>query len=77
MNLQAEKIKLAQFILSVDSEDLIQKIKGLVAKQKTDFWDELPDSVKQEIELAVKELERGEGIEHEVAFKKYEQWLKK
>ena len=77
MNLQAEKIKLAQFILSVTSKDLILEIKGLVAKQKIDFWDELPDSIKHEIGLAVKELERGEGIEHDIAFKKYEKWLKK
>lgn len=78
MNIQAEKIKLAQYILSISSEESIQKIKNYIINQKQeDFWNELPLEIQREVEEAIKELENGKGITHEKVMKKYEKWLKK
>lgn len=42
-----------------------------------DFWDTLPDAIKREVDLAIKELDAGLGIPHEEVMKKYEHYLKK
>lgn len=55
-------------INSIDDEKQLLQIEalleGLVTNVEIDFWDELPDSVKKEIEEAEKELTEGKGIPH-------------
>ncbi len=77
MSLYAEKVKLTQMILSIESKPLIEKIKNLIKTEEADLWNELHDDVKAEVELAVKELDNGGGVPNEQAMKKYEKWLKK
>lgn len=77
MGLYAEKVKLTQMILSIESKSLIEKIKNLIKTEDADLWDELHDDVKAEVELAVKELDNGGGVSNEQVMKKYEKWLKK
>ena len=50
-------------------------IRGLVdasSEQKHDWWDELPDSVKESYELGMKDIEEGNMISVEEMLKKYE-----
>ena len=77
MKLYAEKIELTQMILSIESKQLIKKIKNLIKTEDVDFWDELHEDVKAEVEAAIKELDNGGGIAHEIVMKKYQKWLKK
>lgn len=78
MDLHAEKIKLAQYILSINSEKAIKRIKNFIIDQKQDdFWNELPRKIQLEVEEAISQLENGEGVSHDKAMKKYEKWLKK
>lgn len=77
MSLYADKIKLSQIILSIESKTLIKKIKDLINTEKPDLWDELHDDIKAEVELAVNELDNGGGIPNEQVMKKYNKWLKK
>ena len=46
MNIELEKIKLAQKIFNIESEDLIERIKVFISKEEVDLWDTLPDEVK-------------------------------
>jgi predicted transcriptional regulator len=39
------------------------------AEKAVDFWDKLPESVKNDIDEAIAECERGEGIPHKEAMK--------
>lgn len=77
MSLYAEKIKLTQMILNIESKHLIEKIKNLIKTEEADLWDELHDDVKADIELAANELDNGGGISNEQVMKKHEKWLKK
>lgn len=77
MSLHAEKIRLTQIILSIESKSLIEKIKNLIKTEESDLWDELHGDIKAEVELAVKELDNGGGVPNEKVMKKYEKWLKK
>ncbi len=42
-----------------------------------DWWDEMPNTVKADVEAAMQESERGEGISHEEVKKAYSQWFAK
>ncbi len=42
-----------------------------------DFWDNLPDAIKREVELSIIEADNGLVIPHEEVMKKYEKYIKK
>lgn len=42
-----------------------------------DWWEEMPDKVKEDIEEALLQSERGEVMTHEQVKKKYPQWFSK
>lgn len=42
-----------------------------------DWWDAMPDEVKQSVEEAVKQGERGEVLSHREVKSKYPQWFTK
>ena len=50
-------------------------IRGLInasSEDKHDWWDDLPDSVKESYELGMKDIEEGKVISVEEMLKKYE-----
>jgi predicted transcriptional regulator len=49
----------------------------LEVEHQYDFWDELPDEVKTDIDEAIKQADAGELISHEEVMKKYQKWLTK
>jgi len=77
MSLYAEKVKLTQMILNIESRHLIEKIKNLIKTEDIDLWEELHEDVKTDVELAAKELDKGGGIPNDQVMEKYEKWLKK
>ena len=44
---------------------------------ENDWWDEIPDSIKQEMNEAIKDLDNGKGISHEDVKKMHPQWFPK
>jgi hypothetical protein len=68
------KSELIDLIESIEDNKILSAIYILLTKQykietKVDFWDELPEDVKNDIDAAVEEGKRGEGISHEEAMK--------
>ena len=49
----------------------------LEADKQTDFWDELPASVKTDVKTALKQSEQGKGKPHKEVMKKYKKWSTK
>ena len=45
--------------------------------EDADWWKNMPDDVKTEIEEAIKEADEGKGIPHEEVRKSYMKWLTK
>ncbi len=56
-------VKMIHAMLEVDAEE--------------DWWDEMPDTVKADVEAAIQESERGEGISHEEVKKTHSKWFAK
>ena len=56
-------VRMIHAMLEVDAEE--------------DWWDEMPDPVRADVEAAMQESERGEGMSHEEVKKTYSQWFAK
>ena len=58
-------------------ETSLRRVSAILEIDQQDFWDTLPDSVKEDVEEALLESERGEGRPHEEVMKKYDKWRTK
>ena len=58
------KNKIVEKIIQSDDEVLLNEIKSLVGLSEGDFWNELPNEVKQSVDKAKGELDHGQGINH-------------
>ena len=71
MNIELEKSKLMKLLEETNDESIIASIKKIFISQKKDFWDELPEEQKFEIEESEREYERGEFVNFEEFIKKH------
>lgn len=56
-------VKMVHAMLEVDAE--------------ADWWDTMPDTVKADVETAIKQADKGELISHLEVRKRYPQWFSK
>ena len=62
--LEARKLKLRDLLAEIEDENIILQLEMLLKPQK-DFWDELTSEEQADIEEALEQLDRGEGIPYE------------
>ncbi len=60
----ALKYKIVEKIIQINDDTLLNEIESLSGLSESDFWTEIPAEVKQAINKAKGELDRGEGIPH-------------
>ena len=65
MDVQATKIELAQLLLNTDNVTVLNKIKTILKTEKKDWWDELTDFQKEQIEIGENQIDNGEVISWE------------
>jgi hypothetical protein len=65
MDIQTTKIALVKQILDIDAPELIEKIVNLITKEKKDFWEELSESQREEIEIADLQVLNEETTDYE------------
>ena len=58
------KNKIIEKIIQSNDESLLNEIKSLVGLSEGDFWADLPAEVKEAVDKAKEELNRGEGTPH-------------
>lgn len=58
------KYKIAEKIIQLNDDTLLNEIKSLVGLSNGDFWSDIPVEIKQAINSAKNELDRGAGIPH-------------
>ena len=71
MDIQLEKINLIKMIAETDDISVITSIKNFFKPEKKDWWDELSEEQKFEIEEGEREIDRGEYVDFEDFMKKY------
>jgi gamma-glutamylcysteine synthetase len=75
MNLIAEKLELAKRLLDVEDEGLLFQLKQVLDNNGKDFWDDLPENVKQGITRAKKQAAEGKLTPHDEVMSKYAKYL--
>ncbi|KDN54825.1 hypothetical protein [Flavobacterium seoulense] len=71
MNIQLEKLELIKLLAETNDESIITSIKNIFNSEKKDWWDELSEEQKFEIEEGERQIKRGEFILFEDFMKKY------
>jgi len=71
MDIQLEKQKLIKLLTETNDVSVINAIKQVFKTQKKDFWDELTQEQKDEIEEGEQEIERGDFVTFESILDKY------
>ncbi len=70
MDIQALKLELVKQILHTESEELLNKLYSTLKVQGKDFWLELSEAQRREVEIGLAQIERGETIALEDFLKK-------
>ena len=65
MDIQAEKISLAQLLLQTEDVTIIKKVKAIFNSKKEDWWDELNIAQKEAIEEGLEDFKNGRTIPYE------------
>lgn len=71
MDIESEKLKIIKILEETNDLSIIKAVKKLLTEAKKDWWDDLTEEQKEELELSVKEFERGEVVSYEDLMKKY------
>jgi predicted transcriptional regulator len=71
MDIQFEKSELMKKLEETNDISIIEAIKNVFVSQKKDFWDELTQEQKDEIEEGERQIERGEFVDFEEFIQKY------
>lgn len=64
MNVQAEKLDLIRWLIDLNDENVIAKIKSL-RDEDVDWWNSLSAEESAAIREGLEQLDRGEGIPHD------------
>ena len=60
MDIQALKIELVKQILDSESKELLDKIYSALKREEKDFWNELTDDQKEEVEIGRRQVRNAE-----------------
>ncbi|WP_395075268.1 hypothetical protein [Flavobacterium sp.] len=71
MDIQLEKQALIKMIEETDDSSILDAIKKIFTSKKIDWWDELTDEQKFEIEEGDRQIDRGEYVSYESILEKY------
>lgn len=71
MDIELEKLELIKLLETTNDATIIASIKKIFNASKKDFWEELTEAQKLDIEEGERQIERGEFVEYETMMKKY------
>jgi predicted transcriptional regulator len=71
MDIKAEKLDLIQWLAQLTDVNVIEQIKAL-RKEKSDWWQEISEEERAEIEEGLAQADRGEVKSHEEVMAKYD-----
>jgi len=60
MDIKALKIELVKQILESESKELLDKIYAALKREEKDFWMDLSDDQKKEVEIGRRQVKNGE-----------------
>ena len=71
MDIQSEKLELIKKLAETNDFAVIQSIKKIFQKEKKDWWDELSEEQKADIEEGIADSDAGRVVSYESVMSKY------
>lgn len=75
MDIIAEKLRLIEWLARLNDADILKEFIRLKNEKEKDWWDELSEEERAEIEEGLAQAERGDVIPHDEVMNKYRKWL--
>ncbi|MBN7811364.1 hypothetical protein J0A68_10365 [Algoriphagus sp. H41] len=75
MDVQAEKLRLIEWLAGVNDQSVIEKLLAFRKRAEGDWWKELDPEEKSEIEEGLSQADKEEVVSHEEAMSRYRKWL--
>ena len=66
MDIRSLKIELVKQILESESKELLDKLHSILKREDSDFWNELSDDQKEEVEIGRRQVRNGETEDWEI-----------
>ena len=77
MDIQVEKLNLIKWLTDVQEPSIIEQFIALKNNQQADWWDQISEDEKSEIETGLAQADNGEVLSHEEVMSKYQKWRSK
>jgi len=71
MDIQLEKLELIKIIAETEDVSLIKSFKKLLKKEKKDWWEDLSDEQKADIEEGIADADAGRVVSYESVMSKH------
>ncbi len=77
INIQKEKLNIIEWLVKLQDQTMIEKIKFLIKNPKisTDWWNTISETEKMSIDQGLADIENGKVTAHSKVRKNYEKWL--
>ena len=74
MDIEATKLELMHLLLQTQKEGLLAKVKKVFEEEGTDWWDDMDEEEKKEIETGLAQADKGEFTPHNKVMKRFDKW---
>lgn len=74
MNIEATKLELMHLLLQTQKETLLAKVKKVFEEEQVDWWDDMDEEEKQEVETGLFQADNGELTSHGKVMKRFDKW---
>lgn len=74
MNIEATKLELMHLLLQTQKETLLAKVKKVFEDEHVDWWDDMDEEERKEVETGLAEADKGEFTSHEKVMKRFDKW---
>ncbi len=71
MDIQLEKIALIKLLAETENPSIINEIKKVFQREKKDWWEDLSEEQKADIEEGIKDADEGKVVSYEYFMKKF------
>ena len=74
MDIQAEKLQLIEWLAGLINTAVLKRFISLKKEQEKDWWNQISEAEKSEIQEGLRKADRGEVTPHKEVMGKYKKW---
>lgn len=74
MNIEATKLELMHLLLQTQKETLLAKVKKVFEEEQVDWWDDMDEEERKEVETGLAQADKGELTSHDKVMNRFDKW---